>query len=123
MAESKEIRWRKIGGGSLRYIRGKIIKPNEVFIAKPEEIPRIFRKQVVALEDIQEALDIDADIAPVKPFVARRKESSEMEDGAYETKARSRGWWNVVNKASGKVINEKGLREDAAKELVAELNA
>ena len=121
MSESKEIRWRKIGGGSLRYIRGKIIKPNEVFIARPDEIPLAFRKQVVALEDIPEIPKVD--IIPVQPFVARRKESSEMEEGAYETKARSQGWWDVMNKASGKVINEKGLREGAAKELVAELNA
>jgi len=121
VAESKEIRWRKIGGGSLRYIRGKIIKPNEVFTAKPEEIPLAFRKQVVALEDIPEISKVD--IVPVKPFVVRRKEPSEMEEGAYETKARSQGWWDVVNKASGKVINEKGLRENTAKELVAELNA
>ena len=46
--ENKEIKWKKIGGGSLRYIRGRIIKPNEVFLARLEEIPLSARKQVRA---------------------------------------------------------------------------
>lgn len=116
MSESKEIRWRKIGGGSLRYIRGRIIKPNEVFTARPEEVPLAFRKQVVALEDIPEAV-----IEPVQPFSARKREDTKKE--AYKAQERpTGGWWDVVNSVSGKVINEKGLREDAAKKLVEELN-
>jgi len=119
MNESKEIQWRKIGGGSLRYIRGKIIKPNEIFTARPEEVPLSFRKHVVALEDIPETV-----VEPVQPFTARRREPSleEGEKEAYKVQKRSAGWWDVVNSVSGKVINEKGLREKAAKQLVEELN-
>jgi len=120
MHESKEIRWRKIGGGSLRYIRGRIIKPNEVFTARPEEVPLAFRKQVVALEDIPETV-----IEPMRSFTALRREPSpDIEEGdVYEVQKRSTGgWWDVVNSVSGKIINEKGLREGAARELVEELN-
>jgi len=119
MSESKEIRWRKIGGGSLRYIRGRIIKPNEVFTARPEEVPLAFRKQVVALEDIPETV-----VEPVQPFTARRREPSSDTEEIYKAQKRSTGgWWDVVNSVSGKVMNEKGLREEAARELVEELNA
>jgi len=118
MSESNEIRWRKIGGGSLRYIRGKIIKPNEIFIARPEEVPLAFRKHVVALEDIPETI-----IEPVQPFTARKRKTSTDTEEVYKIQKRSSsGWWDVVNSVSGKVINEKGLREDAAKQLVEELN-
>lgn len=119
MSEGKEIQWRKIGGGSLRYIRGRIIKPNEIFTARPEEVPLVFRKQVVALEDIPETV-----VEPVQPFTARRRESSSDIEEVYKAQERSSsGWWDVVNTVSGKIINEKGLREKAARELVKELNA
>ena len=119
MCESKEIQWRKIGGGSLRYVRGKIIKPNEIFTACPEEVPLAFRKQVVALEDIPETV-----IEPIQPFTTcRRDSSSDTKEEIYKTQERSAGgWWDVVNSVSGKIINEKGLREDAAKKLVEELH-
>lgn len=120
VSESKEIQWRKIGGGSLRYIRNKIIKPNEVFIARPEEIPLAFRRQVVALEDVPETM-----VEPVRPFTVRKRKSSlDTKAEVYKVQQRStNGWWDVVNSVSGKIINEKGLREEAAQQLVKELNA
>lgn len=122
MTESKEIQWRKTGGGSLRYIRGKIIKPNEIFTAKPEEISTAFRKHVVPLEDVPVA----PPLVPVKSFTVRRKEPSKAEEivEGYQAQKRSTGsWWDVINIVSGKAINEKGLREAAAKQLAEELNA
>lgn len=125
MEESKEIKWRKIGGGSLRYIRGKIVKPNEIFTARPEEVPLAFRKYVVALEDIPET-----SFSVVQPFTTRRRGSKDGEAitgkelPSYSLEKRSTGgWWDVINSVSGKAINEKGLREEAARQLVEELNA
>jgi|GEM_PF-1876561 len=43
---SVEKEWRKIGGGSLRW-RGQIIKPNQIFRAVEEDLPKAFRKQIV----------------------------------------------------------------------------
>jgi len=121
MTESKEIKWRKIGGGSLRFIRGKIIKPNEIFLACPEEIPVAFRKQIIPLEDISETP------IPVrkKVFVAQEKVVPVVapEEKAYTLQKRAFGWWDVINVVSGKAINEKGLREDMAQKLTEELNA
>lgn len=106
MSKSKEIQWRKTGGGSLRYIRGRIIKPNEIFTARPEEIPLAFRKQIVTLEDVP---------GETIKFNTKR---------IYKTQERSAGgWWDVVNSVSGKVMNEKGLRAEAARKLAEELNA
>jgi len=42
--EEKE--WGKIGGGSFRW-RGQIIKPNQIFRALGEDLPRAFRRQIV----------------------------------------------------------------------------
>ena len=140
MTESKAIKWRKIGGGSLRW-NGKIIKPNEIFRARPEEVPLSFRKYLVALEDVPKP----PDIVPVKTFTAHREPVAQKEVTAaqkevpaaqkevsivekeikYELGKRGTGvggWWNVVNMVSGKPINDKGLRESAAKQLAQELN-
>ena len=126
MVESKTIKYRKIGGGSLRW-NGRIIKPNEIFRARPEEVPLAFRKYVVALEDVPDA----PDIIPVKAFTAHRKPSTQKEVTAakkvikYVVEKRAAGksgWWDVLNTVSGKNINDKGLRESAAKQLAQELN-
>jgi hypothetical protein len=114
MIESKEITWRKIGGGSLRFIRGKIIKPNEIFSATPDEIPDSLRRYVIPMEQLPEP----DPIIPVKSFVVQEKEPA-----TYEMKKQNGGWYNVINTVSGKSINDKGLREKAARQLVEELNA
>ena len=47
------VRYKKVGGGSFHAkIGGKIgiIKPNEVFDARPEEIPEGFRDAVIPLD-------------------------------------------------------------------------
>ena len=49
-SEPGMVRYRKIGGGSLHIrIHGKIkiIKPNEIFDARPEEIPETFRDRAL----------------------------------------------------------------------------
>jgi len=109
MSGDKEKRWRKIGEGSLRYIRGRIIKPNEVFVAREDEIPKPFRKFVVAVEDVPEE-----DSSPVQ---------SSGKDLFRAQKRPGTGWWDIINIATGKKANEKGLRQDKAEALVKELNA
>jgi len=109
MGRDKETKWRKIGKGSLRYIRGRIIKPNEIFVAREDEIPKPFRKFVVAVEDIPEE-----DRAPVQ---------SSDKDLFRAQKRPGTGWWDIVNTVTGKKVNEKGLRRDKAELLAKDLNA
>jgi len=44
--DAKMCRWKKIGGGSLRW-RGQIIKAGQIFYATEEELPKAFQKQIV----------------------------------------------------------------------------
>ena len=105
----KEIKWRKVGGGSLRYIRGHIIKPNEVFIAYENEIPLAFRGFVVPLEDLPKT---EGD----KVLLEKRGGQAK-----YELHSVGNGWWDIINVASGKAINEKQLRKNDAEKVLKEL--
>jgi SAM-dependent methyltransferase len=43
------LRWRKVGGGSIRLRNGTLAKPNQIFVARQEEIPEGFRDAVKLL--------------------------------------------------------------------------
>lgn len=49
----QEFKWRKVGGGTLRYIRGKVIKSNEIFVAREDEIPEGLLNLVEKIEPIR----------------------------------------------------------------------
>ena len=104
---NKEYRWKKIGGGTLRYIRGHIIKPGEVFIATEQEIPQAFRSKVVALDEVSPSTD--------------KKQAPTVNNPHYEIVPSGAGWFDVVNTASRKPINEKKLREADAEKVLKEL--
>jgi hypothetical protein len=102
---SEKIKWLKKGGGSFRMADGKIIKPNQTFMAAPEEIPVGFRDVVVPLEEIPEA-----------------KEPKILVGSAYKVEKRQNSsWYDVVNSVSDKPINDKALRLEDAKALLKEL--
>ena len=104
------LRWKKVGGGSLRIL-DRIIKPGQTFVAYLEEIPEAFRDTLVCLDEgklpeLEEELAVPT--AP-KPIYEVKKE----EDGK---------GWNVVNKTSDKKINDAPLRtRKEAEELKAAL--
>ena len=108
-SESKVIRWKKIGGGSLRLkINGKntIIKPEQRFRATEEEIPEAFRDVIIPQQEI-----------PGKVPAIQIK----AEDPVYTVKPRGKGGWFDVVDADGKALNEKALKEETAKKLVQDL--
>lgn len=110
----QRIRWKKMGGGSLR-IRiggvGRIIKPNEVFLAKESEIPAAFRDNVIALEALPKEVDvIEAKaVKPVFQVVPRGK---------------SKTMFDVVD-SQGKLMNDKSkpLPKSVAEQLKKSLEA
>lgn len=104
--EDGKIRWRKDGGGTFRLARGKIVKPNEIFLAHPDEIPKGFRDTVIALEDLTEE-------APPMPTSNKPR---------FELRSKSGGWYDAINTESGKPVNDKSLRASEAKELIEELS-
>lgn len=114
MKRSKEenpdmIRWRKIGGGAFN-MPNRIIKPNQEFSARLEDIPENFRDVVVPLNEKEAAKIRKKEETPSKPAVKLK----------YFVKARGGGYYNVEDQ-DGKVQNEKALRKDAADALIANL--
>lgn len=107
------ILYKKEGGGSLHLrIGGRltIIKPNQRFYAREEEIPKAFRDVVVEVE-------------PDKAAEVKKEKEEKIEASTapkFELQHRSGKWWDVVNEA-GKVQNEKALDKDAAQELLNSL--
>ena len=85
---------------------GRIIKPNQIFMAHPDEVPKGVRDVVIPLDDLPEEEFV---VAPVQSTV-------------YDIVERgTKGWFDVVEPVSGKALNESALRRAAAEELIAAL--
>lgn len=100
------LRWRKTGGGSFRMAGGKIIKPGQVFNARPDEIPKSFRDVCIPLDK----LPPEGDDAPLE--VAST-------DYTYEKRGES-NWYDVFG-PDGKKLNEKALTRVKALEFIEAL--
>lgn len=102
-----KIWWRKIGGGTFRLGRGKIVKPNERFKARPDEIPKGFRDVVIPLSELPEE-----DNKPATPASTEAR---------FELQSKGGGWYDIINTVSGKPVNSKSLRAKEAQEQLEEL--
>ncbi|HUU87154.1 MAG TPA: hypothetical protein VMX17_05300 [Candidatus Glassbacteria bacterium] len=116
-----KFRFRKIGGGSLRF-KNRIIKPNQMFKAFPDDIPVAFRDTVISVdknvvwkkvqeekkqEKIQEkALPPLVDIA--KPIYT------------VQPHGKSLFLFDVFD-GNGKLLNEKSLKKEVADQFVVDL--
>lgn len=103
--------WKKVGGGSLR-IGNRIIKPDQIFEAFPEEISPAFRNMVIPVSG--NASFVEAEAQEALP--------TEVVKPSYEIKPRGTNnmWFDVVD-GNGKVINEKALKKEVAEKLVEDL--
>ena len=106
--EDGTIRWIKKGRGSLRF-NGKIVKPNQVFSAREDEIPTTFRDSIIPVDPRQ--ITQKEDTPPVPP---------EKLKSVYEAIHVSGGWYNVVDE-NGKVMNENKLRAQTAQTFIDSL--
>ena len=117
----EKTRWKKVGGGSLR-LGNRIIKPGEIFTAYKDDIPKGFRDLVIALdtnvvweEKKQNPVITPADV--VKPIY-----SVQYHGG-------SKTWYDVVSQTGVdekgepilKILNEKGMKKEAAEKLIEDL--
>jgi len=143
MPGDDKLKWRKIGHGSFKLARGKIVKPNEVFTAREDEIPLSFRDLIVRVTSENETdktqttsaaiatpfLAVPADIDKTLEEFAGHNEAeteepvthSDGKDGV-EVKARYPGWYDVINSVTGKRINEHRLKKADADKLCGELS-
>lgn len=104
----RAIRWKKVGGGSLRF-RGRDIKQGEIFTAAPEELPKTFLRRLEALDPIPEPKGAEPIPKALPP--------------SFDIEFVGGGWYNVVASASGKPINEKRLRKADAEKLLEQLTS
>lgn len=110
---AKKVKYRKVGGGSLR-LNNRIIPPGGTFEAYPEEIPAAFKDLVIPLEDVAQSIPVTTPvpkptftIKPVKPL-------EELESGEPYLV-------NVVS-STGKVLNENPMEEAIAKKLIEDIS-
>lgn len=114
MKRSKEngtVRWVKTGGGSFTAFIGgrkRIIKQNQQFTAKLEDIPEAFRDTVVPVD----GAELKVAEAAEEPVNVVKLE--------YTISPRGGNWFDVLD-SNGKQVNEKSLRKDAAEELISSL--
>lgn len=131
MAE-KLIKWKKIGGGTFRMKDGRIIKPNQVFEAYESDIPEVFRRWVIPLDPFPKEkvkVENNFEIKPAESKNVKEKDENtekeldikEDEELEVEMVHRGGGWYDVVNKKSGKKINEKPLKKTDAEILLETL--
>lgn len=103
------VRWVKRGGGSFRLASGKIIKPNQVFMARPEEIPAGFRDIVVPVNEAElKAVEEGGTLIGMMVKFELRKTPADT--------------YNVVNIKTEKVMNGYPLEKAEAEKLLQELN-
>lgn len=109
--KSNKIRYKKIGGGSFS-IGNRYIKPNQIFEADPDEIPSAFKDVVIALDEEKEK----------KAVKRKAKEDAEDKESAeYDLKHKGGGWYNIVNKDTGKILNESPLKKEDAEKYLKDL--
>ncbi|MBU0973852.1 MAG: hypothetical protein KKC20_24655 [Proteobacteria bacterium] len=108
--ETGVLKWRKEGGGSLRF-GGRIIKPNEVFEARAEEIPNNFKDCIVCLSSKGEIFEIEEAVEEIIPvqYSLQKNEEKKSPTGAY--------LWDIVDE-KGKVINETPMTKKEAEETI-----
>lgn len=105
-----KIRYRKVGGGSLRLAK-RLIKPNEIFYAYPSEIPKAFRDTVVPLDG--EPPQVDPAEAPLPAPAAKSTYT-------IQPRGKSKTWFDIVD-SQGKVVNEKALSRAFAEQFKRDL--
>jgi hypothetical protein len=102
LIERKPIRWKKVGGGSFS-LNNRFIKPGQIFLAFPEEIPVQFRDLVIPLEEKS---------LPVNIEEIKKKSSYKLEE-------KSDGW-DILD-SFGKVLNEKPMEKEVAERILVML--
>jgi len=111
LKEAEPLRWKKVGGGSLRIL-GMIIKPNQVFTAKLDDIPEGFRNVVVCLDKEEMKKQITAG----KIIFANKEDLYGIEEVG------KTGLYNIINTKTRKPLTKKPQSKSEAVILASSLN-
>ena len=121
--EQSVIRWKKMGGGSLRGKfegRDQIIKPGQIFKAKSSEIPMSFRDVVIPLDSIPGVAVPGVPLPEIKAVEVVYKLKPREDGPTLKPREGSVGWYDVVD-INDELLNEKGIRKDVAEKLIEDL--
>ena len=121
---------KKAGGPMTLKIDGKRkkIKAGQTFYAVIDEIPKAFRDVIQEQPSRAEMKELDKKVTEANKKEAVKKDSDKkgvVKSPLFEVIAsvEKEGFFDVVNTANGKKLNEKELPADEAKALVDELLA
>lgn len=95
------LRWRNLSGSF--YFGNRIIKPNEIFLARESAIPKAFMDTIILVGE-----------RPATP------ENPVPTTNQFSLRDRGPGWYDIVDE-NGKVINENALRKREAEALIESL--
>lgn len=110
--KDKKIRFRKLGGGSLR-MPGRIIKPNQVFSAYPDEIPPGFR-------DVVKPVDKSEVFKPE----SEKEEIAQMEsvEPNYYKQHKGAGVYDIYREGDDKLMSSGVKGKQATDRILEQLN-
>lgn len=125
-ARTGEVKWVKKGGGTaLLKIDGEMvtITMGQVFKALPSEIPEGMRDLIVEAPSHAAVKEAKAEAKAKTPAPEPEKEPEPKNDAPEFdiVPHEEHGFFNIVNRATKKVMNEKKLRPEEAKAKLAEL--
>jgi hypothetical protein len=109
------VRFRKIGGGSLRFM-GKMIKPGQEFKAYPYQIPVAFRDVIIAVSG-----NVDwNNPAPAVEKAAPPLENVAKPEYKLQPRGKSKSLFDVID-GQGKVMNTNALSKTVAEQFIEDL--
>lgn len=98
-----QARWKYVGGGALYLKDKRKINPGDVFTASPADVPAAFMDTIKPMGDLPQ----EREVKPVyREYIIKKRETG--------------AWYDIFDDA-GKKINEKGLKKEAAEEMVKSL--
>lgn len=109
--QEPKIRWKNTGGGSF-WMDKHIMKPGQVFLAAPSEIPAAFRDVLKPVDEIP--------VPGKTPSIIKGKVATFEKKLRVDKGKKGEELFDVVNE-KGKVLNGKGLLEEIADEFLKDL--
>lgn len=109
----------KQGGGTFRMVNpDRIIKPNQRFWARPDDIPEAFRDLVIPVdEETAKAYRENTKVQKETGKLPPPEEKVETTDYTLQR----RGAYYYVLDGDGKQVNEKGMKREEAENLINSL--
>jgi len=93
------LRYRKIHNGIHNHRDGQVVRKGEVLYATPDSLSEINRAGFTCIdEEVKQAIGGGIQLT---------------------LKARGNGWWDIINKKTGEVLNDTAMRTKDAKEFLS----